>query len=114
MASFADVANRRLMISRWKPQSKSRDLWKEAITALGQHKPTSQSLLAFASAGNPTEASFVVQKKLEECNRKRLKFRKKNGKEVIISEELEKIAKYVKRFKDLGDGAAQFDPGKSA
>ena len=51
-----------------------------------------------------------VEAKRDLALRKRWKFKKPNGEMVIVRDVLEKTAKWINRFKDTGDVAAQFDP----
>ncbi|KAF0640548.1 hypothetical protein FPSE5266_10074 [Fusarium pseudograminearum] len=46
--------------------------------------------------------------------RKRWIFKRSNGQEVVIRDVLEKITKWVDRFKAVGDAAVQFDPDRAA
>jgi hypothetical protein len=41
---------------------------------------------------------------------RRWKFKKSNGEDVILRDVLEKMAKWVNKFKELGDIVAQTDP----
>ena len=111
MSSFADTVSRRLLISKWKPSRKLHTLWDEAVTTLGIEQPTNQSLDSFTSSGQPETVISSVLEKLEECKKQKLKFKRKDGTEVIISEQLEKIANYIERFKEVVDEVVQYDPG---
>ncbi|MCJ1405107.1 hypothetical protein MMC11_008333 [Xylographa trunciseda] len=110
--SFANVVSRRLLVNQWKPPSKSQNLWDQAITALGAEKPANQSIEGFTSGSKPEEIIAVVREKLEQCKKKKLKFKKKDGTEVTISDELDKIAGHINRFKEIVDEVVQYDPGK--
>lgn len=47
------------------------------------------------------------------CIEKRWKYRKGN-REIIIRDQLEKVAVWVKKFIEVGDAAAQYDPGHAS
>ena len=49
-----------------------------------------------------------------ECLRKRWKFKRKNGDELILRDVFEKMANWVQKFKEVGDVAASFDPVHAA
>ena len=111
MKSFPDVVSRRNLVGKWKPTRKPHTLWDEAVAVLGVEPPMKQSLDGLASSGSPDKVVSLVLEKLEECRRKKLKFKRKDGTEIIVSEQLEKIAKYIERFKEIVDEVVQYDPG---
>jgi len=55
----------------------------------------------------------AVDEKKRTCLEKRWKY-KKGNKEIIIRDQLEKVAEWVNKFKDVGDNAVQYDPGHAA
>ena len=106
--TFASVASRRLLISRWKPRSRSRTLWDEAVAAISSQKLSKHNLEIVAAEGNPSKVLDAVNEKLEECKRKQLKWKKSDGTEVVISTKLERIAGYIDTFKEVGDQIVQY------
>jgi hypothetical protein len=55
----------------------------------------------------------AVDEKKQACLKGRWKYRKDN-KEIIIRDQLEKMAKWVNKFKEVGDIAIQYDPTHAA
>lgn len=56
----------------------------------------------------------AAERKKEECLKKRWRFKRSNGDEVILRDVFEKIVTWVNKFKDFGDIAMQYDPGHAA
>lgn len=50
-----------------------------------------------------------IEVKRDLAVRKRWKFKKPNGDEVVLRDVLEKIARWINRFKETGDVIAQYD-----
>ena len=55
-----------------------------------------------------------VQRKKQTCIDHRLKYKRSNGESVHLYDVFEKIVKWVNKFKEVGDAAAQYDPGHAA
>lgn len=55
-----------------------------------------------------------IETKRDLALRKRWKFKRSNGDVVIVRDVLEKITKWVNKFKDTGDVVAQYDPAHLA
>ena len=55
-----------------------------------------------------------VETKRELAIRKRWKFKKPNGDVIVVRDVLEKIAKWINRFKETGDVVIQYDPAHLA
>ena len=51
-----------------------------------------------------------IETKRDLALRKRWKFKKPNGEVLVVRDVLEKIAKWIYRFKETGDVIAQYDP----
>ena len=111
IGSFADVVSQRILVGKWKPPQKVHTLWDDAIAALDIENPTSKSLKSFVSKGESDKVLSAVREKLEAFKKSKLKFKKKDGTEVVISEMLANIAQYVTRFREIIDEVVQFDPG---
>ena len=110
---FAETVNRRVLVGKWNPPTRPHGLWTQAAASLTKEKSLNQSLILLAQEGNPEDVITVVNKKLAESKQKRLRFRKKDGTEIVISEVLEKIAANIHAFNAVVDAAVQFDPGLS-
>ena len=53
----------------------------------------------------------LVNVKKDQCMRSRWKYKNKNGEDIILRDLFEKMAKWVNKFKEVGDVAVQYDPG---
>ena len=51
-----------------------------------------------------------IKTKRDEAVRRRWKFKKPNGETLVVRDVLEKIARWIDRFKETGDVIAQYDP----
>jgi len=56
----------------------------------------------------------TVESKKELCMKNRWKYKNSNGEDVILRDLFEKMAKWVNKFKELGDVAVQYDPVHAA
>ncbi|MCJ1387016.1 hypothetical protein MMC17_010145 [Xylographa soralifera] len=89
------------------------DLWQRALATLDD------DLKASLDFKNSTKRDFLektlktVEEKRQLCLRKRWKF-KRNGKEVVVRDILEKIIRWLDHFKAIGDVAAQYEPAHAA
>ncbi|KAH0426094.1 ankyrin repeat protein [Colletotrichum camelliae] len=55
-----------------------------------------------------------VQEKQKQCNGRRWTFKRSNKQEVVIGVIFEKIARWLQKFKEIGDVATQYDPVHAA
>ena len=60
-----------------------------------------------------TDMLAIVEKKKQVCLEKRWKYRKE-GKEIIICDQLDKVVAWVENFKAVGNAVVQYDPGHAA
>jgi hypothetical protein len=56
----------------------------------------------------------TVQEMRRKCMQKRLKYTKRNGEVVILRDVFQKVMKWVIKFREVGDMAAQYDPAHAA
>lgn len=56
----------------------------------------------------------TAQEKKSLCLRKRWKFKKSNGQEVVLRDVVEKIIIWLDKFKAVGDMAMQYDPAHAS
>jgi hypothetical protein len=95
-----------------------RDLWAEALQKLSDKdktaiKKTWPPLQTNATSDIPQQLIAVVEKKREECEEKRWRF-KINGRQIILRDVAEKIIVWINKFKEIGDVAVNFDPVHAA
>jgi hypothetical protein len=58
----------------------------------------------------PLQILVDIESQIEDGKRKQWRFRQRNGVEVTLREVLEKVAKWVNKFKEIGDAIVQYDP----
>ena len=90
-----------------------RQLWAEAAAltrgdALGMDHSSTGSHVTIE------DVHAAVQKKLDECTRKRWKYISSNGQKVVLWDLMNKIVKWVNKVKEVGDVAIQYDAGHAA
>jgi len=56
----------------------------------------------------------MVNVKKDQCIRSRWKYKNRNGEDVVLRDLIEKMAKWVNKFKEVGDVAVQYDPAHAA
>lgn len=90
-------------------QPLTESLWDKAFDGL--NKDLKASLGHTKTCKRDILAAVVkaAEDKKEKCLREHWKFKKPGGDVVIVRDVLEKIAKWVDRFKEVGDTAVQFD-----
>lgn len=84
--------------------------WQQALDSLGE---TTKEHLRLISTNKIDVLSAVLREAKEarqHCIRKNWKFKKPNGDTIILRDVLEKIIKWVDRFRVVGDVAIQYDP----
>ena len=115
MLSIAQVAKTKILVHRERAaHGDKRQLWNEAaksfpdldIPAIDQESNGGSDLI--------TTVHAAVKNKLDECIRKRWKYTRSSGQEIKLWDVLDKIMKWVNRFKSVGDIAVQYDPGHAA
>ena len=90
-----------------------RQLWAEAADLARGNTPD----MNHSSTENYVSIEDVqtaVQNKLDECTRKRWKYIRSDGQKVVLWDVLNKIVEWVKKFKEVGDMAIQYDPHHAA
>ena len=60
------------------------------------------------------EVLALVSERQNECMRKRWKFRKPSGEQIIVRDLFAKMAQWIAKLKEAGDMAAQYDPAHAA
>ncbi|KAI4270179.1 MAG: hypothetical protein LQ337_006838 [Flavoplaca oasis] len=92
----------------------SSSLWDKAVQSLSDEDKQS---IDFSQTDKPTILADVLQaaeQKKQLCMQKRWKFTKKNGHVIIVRDVCEKIIKWIHKFKEIGDVAAQYDPSHAS
>ncbi|PCH02638.1 Hypothetical protein PENO1_036910 [Penicillium occitanis (nom. inval.)] len=116
-SAFYNVAATKIMMAR---KRSSPSLWDEAANLLSKED---RKYLNFDDQDQTTKSSKGqtpqriledIESQIEAGKRKQWRFRKSNGDEVTIREVLEKVAKWVNKFKEIGDVVVQYDPVHAA
>ena len=90
-----------------------RQLWAEAAD-LARDDTSGMNHSSTGSHVSIEDVHAAVQNKLDECTRKRWKYIRSDGQKVVLWDVLNKIAKWVNKFKEVGDVAIQCDAGHVA
>ena len=61
-----------------------------------------------------SELHTATEQSRQECIRKKLRYTRKSGEIVIISDIFSKVVKWIDLFKQIGDCVVQYDPGRAA
>jgi hypothetical protein len=97
-----------------------KSLWDEAANLLSKEDRKylnfdDQDQTIKASKGHtPQRILEDIESQIEAGKSKQWRFRKINGDEVTVREILEKVAKWVNKFKEIGDVVVQYDPVHAA
>ena len=96
------------------PQNKGSLLWQEAFSKLD---PTLQDSLSSVRISNRDVIAAVLQTAEDcrlQCIRKQWRFRAPGGRVVVLRDVLEKLVRWLDRFKFAVDAAVQYDPAHAA
>jgi hypothetical protein len=88
-------------------------IWEKALEVLGDEDKRNVDFHREDKLAILRDVLNAVDEKKRTCLEKRWKYRKGN-KEIIIRDQLEKLAEWVNKFKDIGDCAAQYDPAHAS
>jgi hypothetical protein len=88
-------------------------LWEKAVAALSDREKQDVDFNCTDKLAILADVFTSVDNKKQLCIEKRWIYRKGN-REIIIRDQLEKVAVWVKKFIEVGDAAAQYDPGHAS
>ena len=89
------------------------NLWEKAVAALSDRDKQDVDFNCTDKLAILADVLTAVDHKKQLCIEKRWKYRK-GSREIIIRDQLEKVAVWVKKFIEVGDAAAQYDPGHAS
>jgi hypothetical protein len=95
-------------------QSSSQTLWEKALATID---PDLQAAIDFKSTAKTDVAAAALRtakEKRDICLRKRWRYRKSDGKDLILRDLLDKIVGFLDKFIAVGDVAVQYDPAHAA
>lgn len=98
------------------PQSgrQSQNLWQKALENLDDDLKASLDFKKSTKHDILTAVRNTAEEKKQMCVKKRWKFKKSNGEEVILRDLVEKIIVCLEKIKAVGDVAVQYDPGHAS
>ncbi|KAH0551769.1 hypothetical protein GP486_007014, partial [Trichoglossum hirsutum] len=88
-------------------------LWKRAVETLDDEDKLDVNFECADKLAVLEDVLKAVDEKKQACLRGRWRY-KKGNREIIIRDQLEKMAKWVNKFKEVGDVAIQHDPAHAA
>jgi hypothetical protein len=95
-------------------QSSAQNLWEKAVATLDSDL---QTVINHNTTGNTNVAAAALRtakEKRDICLRKRWRYRKSNGKDIILRDVLDKIVGFLDKFVAVGDAAVQYDPAHAS
>ena len=115
MISIAQIARTKILVHTQRvAHGNKRQLWTEAAKSARDLDTSVIDQGLMGSHISIDDVHAAVQDKLDQCIQKRWKYTRSNGQKVVLWNVLEKIMKWVNRFKEIGDVAVQYDPGHAA
>jgi hypothetical protein len=89
------------------------NLWAIAVESLDEEDKHNVNFERADKLAILKDVLKAVSEKKQACLKGRWKY-KKGNKEIIIRDQLEKVAEWVNKFKAIGDNAMQYDPAHAA
>lgn len=89
-------------------------LWDKAMEALNDEEKAQLDFQRPDKRLVLGELLEVIEQKKQLCLQRRWRLRKRNGELVFLRDVLGKIVMWVKKFKEVGDAAVQYDPSHAA
>lgn len=88
----------------------SASLWERALLTLPERDQV--YIISSLSTRNAVLQDLVsiVEQKRELCQKRGWKYRMSNGEQILVRDVVDKIAKWIHRFKEIGDVVANYDP----
>ena len=90
------------------------NLWERALETLDGDLKASIDFKKSTKHNILAAVLKTAEEKKQLCLKKRWKFKKSNGEEVILRDLIEKIIVWLEKFKAVGDVAMQYDPGHAS
>lgn len=93
---------------------RSENLWDKALEALSDHDKQQIDFSRFDKLAVLNDLLGVVEEKKRRCTEQSWKYKKNDGEVLTLRDSLEKVVKWVNKFKEVGDVAVQYDPSHAA
>ena len=94
-------------------QGTTQNLWQKALASLDEELRVTLDFNRSSKLNILQKTLETAEQKKQLCLWKRWKF-ERHGKQIVLRDVLEKIIKWVDRFKAIGDIAAQADPAHAS
>jgi hypothetical protein len=95
-------------------QLSSQTLWERALATIDSDLQAAVDFKSITKKDVAAAALRTAKEKRDICLRKRWKYRKWNGKDLIVRDLLDKIVGFLDKFIAIGDVAMQYDPAHAA
>lgn len=82
-------------------------LWDKAVASLSEEDRHGIDFQQTDRRANLVDLITEVQRKKQDCVKRRLKYKRSNGDDVVLYDVFEKIALWLDKFKQVGDVAVQ-------
>lgn len=93
---------------------RTENLWDKAVEALSESDKQQIDFSRFGKLAVLNDLLDVVEEKKRRCTEQSWKYQKKDGEVVTLRDSLEKVVRWVNKFKEVGDVAVQYDPSHAA
>ena len=92
----------------------AQNLWEEAFATLDSDLQRAINHKTISGTNIAVAALRTANEKRDICLRKRWRYRKSNGKDIILRDVLDKIVGFLDKFVTVGDTAVQYDPAHAS
>ena len=89
-------------------------MWEKAVEELGDDDKKQIDCSGLDKGTVVSDLLVVVEERKRLCADKLWKYKKRDGEVVVLRDQLEKVIKWVNKFKEIGDVAVQYDPYHAA
>ena len=115
MSFLSQIVTTQVLVRRKRASQRSKKrLWDEAAKALDDDDDSKLDLGILQSHVTINDVHAAVQQKLDQCESKRWQYTKSDGEKVVLYKVLQRIVKWVNKFREIGDIAMQYDPAHAA
>ena len=116
MSSLDGVASSTAQVSTALAQAQipcprsSEDLWGLALDKLSEEEKKAVDFERATQLTVLDNLLMIVRTSEEECASRQWRYKRKSGEKVILRDPFGKLARWIDRFRDIGDIAVQYDP----
>jgi hypothetical protein len=99
-----------MLINLTSHNRRSENLWDKALEALSDSDKKQINFGQHDKGAILKSLLEVVEEKKRVCTDNLWKYKKRNGEVVLLRDILEKVVRWVDKFREVGDVAVQYDP----